>query len=123
VALGMTPSSLPSEPSNNGATNTPMTADQIGHFNPCRSKCLRAKAVFSACNVIVIIVDVENLQVILGVCRLTHLLTSRLSCRSISSRSLFLNDPLHPTIEAVTVLLRQVLRGDDHDRDVLPGWA
>ena len=33
VALGMTPSSLPSEPSNNGATNTPMTADQIGHFH------------------------------------------------------------------------------------------
>jgi hypothetical protein len=27
VALGMTPSTLPSEPSNNGATNTPMTAN------------------------------------------------------------------------------------------------
>ena len=28
VALGMTPSTLLSEPSNNGATNTPMTADR-----------------------------------------------------------------------------------------------
>ena len=31
----------------------------------------------------------RNLQVILGVCRLTHLASSRLSCRNISSRSLF----------------------------------
>jgi len=45
--------------------------------------------VFQHVNIIVIVLNVENLHASPTVCRLTHLASSRLSCRNISSRSLF----------------------------------
>jgi hypothetical protein len=45
--------------------------------------------IFQHVDVIVIVFDVENLHACLTVCNLTHLLISRVSCRSISPRSLF----------------------------------
>jgi hypothetical protein len=52
-------------------------------------KARARKPVFQHVDVVVVILDVEYLHTTLAACRLTHLPTSRLSCRSISSRSLF----------------------------------